>query len=122
MSGNMLEALSSQSIARRGDEVTPVVTTAAAATMGPIKILEFNTGPDSRSAKPSAHGGLGNSIKALDARALKQESSGDQTGAKTAIKIVEFGNDQPHLPPVAASVSRTGIKIVEYGDHKVKGK
>ena len=122
MSGNTLEALSSQSRPRPCDEATPVVKTASAATMGPIKILEFNTGPDSLSAKPSAHGGLGNSIKALDARALKQESSGDQTVAKTAIKIVEFGNDQPHLTPVVASVKRTGIKIVEYGDHKVKGK
>ena len=122
MSGNALEALSSQSRALRADEVTPLATTTSAPRMGPIKIREFNAGPTSILAKPSAHGELGNSIKALDSLALMPESDGDRTVAKTAIKIVEYGNDQPSLNPVAGSVNRTGIKIVEYGDHKAKGK
>jgi ribose transport system ATP-binding protein len=122
MSGNALKSLSSQSRALRADEVTPVATTTSAPRMGPIKIREFNAGPTSILAKPSAHGELGNSIKALDSLALMPESSGDRTVAKTAIKIVEYGNDQPSLNPVAGSVNRTGIKIVEYGDHKAKGK
>lgn len=122
MSGYPLEALSDRARLQRADDATQTLASGTAARVGPIKILEFNAGPGSMPAKPPSHGAPGSNIKALDARTVKTESSSDLSGVKTAIKIVEFGNDQIPMVRAAASVNHAHIKIVEYGDHKAKSK
>ena len=114
------EALSSP--ARAQPSVDAMPAPASASRVGPIKILEFNTGSNSSLAKATAKSGQGSNIKALDTRTIKPESNGDKAGVKAPIKIVEFGNDQASAAPSVASVNRSGIKIVEYGGHKAKGK
>jgi ribose transport system ATP-binding protein len=121
-SATPFEALTRPARSQRSADEMPVTSPASASRVGPIKILEFNTGPASSLAKATAHGGQASNIKALDTRTIKPESDGDKAGVKAPIKIVEFGNDQASAAPSAASVNHTGIKIVEYGDHKGKGK
>ena len=117
-----LEALASFARAQRSADAMPVPALVAAARAGPIKILEFNTGPGSSLAKATAQGGQGSDIKAVNARTIKPVLPGDKAGVNAPIKIVEFGNDQARAAQRVASVNRTGIKIVEYGDHTAKGK
>lgn len=117
-----LEALASLARAQRSADAMPVPALVAAARAGPIKILEFNTGPGSSLAKATAQGGQGSDIKAVNARTIKPVLPGDKAGVNAPIKIVEFGNDQARAAQRVASVNRTGIKIVEYGDHTAKGK
>jgi ribose transport system ATP-binding protein len=121
-SATPFEALINPARTQRSADEMPVTEPASASRVGPIKILEFNTGPDSRLAKATAQGGQASNVKALDTRTIKPESDGDKAGVKAPIKIVEFGNDQASAAPSVASANRTGIKIVEYGDHKGKGK
>ncbi len=120
-SATPFEALSSPARTQRSADVMPAPAPASASRVGPIKILEFNTGPGSSLAKATAQGGQESSIKAQDIRTIKPESPGGKAGAKAPIKIVEFGKDHASTAPPMADLNRTGIKIVEYGDHKAKG-
>ena len=88
---------------------------------GPIKIMEFNNGPDSRSAHAAPTRASGSKARPLDGRTVKPEPAVESAAARPPIKIIEFGGEQGSPVAAAASVSRSGIKIVEFSDHKVKG-
>lgn len=121
-SATQFEAQTSPARTQRTTNAMPVTAPASASRVGSIKILEFNTGPDSGLPKATAQSWQGSHIKAMDTRTIKPESPDDKAGVKAPIKIVEFGNDQTSAAQPVASVNRTGIKIVEYGDHKTKDK
>jgi hypothetical protein len=109
---------------QHGVQSTPLPgqTSASAARVGNIKILEFNSGPDSSLVKVTAPSVHAEKNMGLNARTIKPESSNEKAGVKTPIKIVEFGNDSGSEAPSSAGLNRTGIKIVEYGEQKAKGK